>query len=694
MGLRAIELRSTYDTSDPSQDPLQEFLEPCLANSIRYDRLSGFFSSRILALAAKGLGTFLTNDGVMRLVMSSQMTPGDFKALQLQLANGDDYSHLFDSADFNPSSLADAMERSHFEAMCWLLAKNRLEIKISIYQGGQSDKAVAPIFHPKIGIFFDEAGDAVSFSGSINETAFGWAGNAEEFKVFKSWEPGTTGFVAQDSAAFDRHWNNTDYGNFVTVPLSKALKEKLISYAPEDAPHLKRSGSSKKGSVRSFQFRDYQDAAIAAWCDADYLGILAMATGTGKTKTARGCIDAILEKGDTFALITAPYEHIALQWVEELSDLDPILVSGSSGWKEKLQTAANRRSLGRRKHIVLVSVQNSAASASFIQECKGYIDSFAHKLFVGDEAHGLGASAYQNAMQDFYQYRLGLSATPARYFDEIGTAVLEEYFSGTVYEFSTSKALAWRDPLTGQRALCDYRYEPRFVDMAPDEITEYDKLSEKIAKMSGEDGDKSKQEALEKLLFARAAIIKTARSKLVAFRTYVEARVDQLDYCLVYCHNFEQLQEVGQILYELGVSYQKITGDESTRPSKEFGGKSEREWILSQFASGTTRTLLAIKCLDEGVDIPAARLGLILASSGNTREFIQRRGRLLRPSPSKPFAEVIDFVVSPGNTSNSVGFPVEVFKKELKRIIELSTDALNFEDVKLLVAEKIAEMDS
>jgi len=288
---------------------------------------------------------------------------------------------------------------------------------------------------------------------------------------------------------------------------------------------------------------------------------------------------------------------------------------------------------------------------------------------------------------------LGLSATPERYFDEPGTKAVTDYFSKIVYEFDTKTALAWRDPETKQRALCDYKYYPEFVELSAEELKEYGGLTEKIGAAIGMLGDGGTSKNLEMLLFARAAIVKKASSKIPALESIISGGNVNISSALIYCHDFEQLMQVAEILNKKGITYQKITGDESTSPSAEFQGHSQREWILKQFADGNTRVLLAIKCLDEGVDIPGARMAFILASSGNPREFIQRRGRLLRPSESKPYAEIYDFIVAPSFSSDKLNEQEKkVFSKELERIRDLSEDALNADNVKILMGEALLKV--
>jgi superfamily II DNA or RNA helicase len=686
--LKELKVRATYRTGANNADPVADFLEPCLAVSAKYDRLSGYFSSRILALAAEGLSEFIAGSGNMRLIMSAHLTPDDFRNLSSYFLAETDYSHLFVNYLNDTALLTSAIEKHHFEAMCWLLKENRLEIRIVAFEQGEATGA--PIFHPKVGIFTDALGDSISFSGSVNETAAGWTGNIEEFKVFKSWaDESQQEYFQGDRDSFDFYWNGGASPTFVTVPLSKALQDGLIDQAPVDRPTLKRDDSQTSDLVVA-KLRNYQESAIEAWVSNGHKGILAMATGTGKTKTAKGCIEEVLNLGTCLVVVTAPYQHIAKQWMDELSFLKPQIASGNNDWRSALANKEQQKKLGWIRNVCVVAVQNTAASENFTSAIEGLSTLFDNVLFVGDEVHGLGATAFQNAMQPFFNMRLGLSATPDRYFDEVGTEVLVEYFDRTVYQFLTSEALAWRDPVTGARALCDYKYFPEFVELADSELQQYEEFSAKIAKYSGRKLDKDEQKALEGLLFKRAADIKCAGSKIPKLESLISESDIEIAHTLIYCFDMEQLLAVSEILHRNGITFQKITGEESNSPDPRYNGLSERDWILKQFGLGTTKILLAIKCLDEGVDVPQAKLAYILASSGNPREFIQRRGRLLRPAANKDFAILHDFVVLP--TAHSTSAVASILRKETSRILGLAKDALNFEDVKQLMLDNGLEM--
>lgn len=689
--LKELEIKATYDSGEVGVDPVAEFLEPCLAASVKYDRLSGYFSSKVIALAAQGLTKFLASNGHFRLVMSSQLSPSDFKLLNVAIEEGQSYDHLFQNVDWTSSSAADLVERQHFEAMCWLLAKGRLEIKVVVHIDELEGRAGhVPIFHQKVGIFTDADGDRISFSGSVNETVAGWTGNIEEFKVFKSWNPGTSDFVVQDEVKFERYWNLEHDGAFRSIDLPHALREKMITQAPEDMPRMPRGLPPRKQEKTVIRFRDYQLRAIQSWVDAGMRGILEMATGTGKTKTARGCIERVRSLGPSLTLVTAPYEHIAKQWMQELSDWHPIIVSGAHQWREDFRSAINKRRLERIEHLVIVAVQHTASRPEFLSLVEEAAKEFDRKLFVGDEVHGLGARAFQAAMVEVCSLRLGLSATPERYFDEDGTEKLTTYFAGTVFSFPTAEAMKWRDPETGEPALSPYKYFPIQVSLDEDEFEKYRQLSIQLRRLMAGDGNLEFQDLREKLLFERAAVVKMARQKVPALLSELEGRKEPLDHALIYCHEMEQLEEVAEGLMRLDVVFQKITGEESNVPEARYDRLSERDWILKHFGLGATKVLLAIKCLDEGVDVPAARFGYILASSGNPREFIQRRGRLLRPSPNKEFAEVYDFIVvpPPGRLLRDDASEWRtIFAREIRRIEEIATDAMNFDDVKTAMAK-------
>ena len=694
MSLKDSSINSSYDTGAIDVDVVRDFFELCLDESNQYDRLSGYFSSRVLALAARGLGGFLRSNGKMRLITSAQLANVDLEAIlgiDADKEKAEAIDRVFAAALKDRFELESLIEKSHLDAMCWLLREGRLEIKVVIPI--KSDGAGHAIFHSKVGIFQDFEGNSISFSGSMNETLYGWTQNIEEFKVIKSWEPATSAYVTHDKAMFERYWNPPPGAPYASMDLPEATRQELISIAPADAPNLKNYVRRRAAASPTAVLRDYQVEAVSEWEAASYKGIFAMATGTGKTKTAAACIGKIQSNGKTLTVVTTPYQHIAIQWIKELAEMRPVLVSGHSSWELEIRDQLSSVKLARQSNITVVAVQNTASSTKFRDLCDLVAETLGQFLFVGDEAHGLGALAFQKALNPKATFRLGLSATPERYFDEVGTATLLEYFSGTCFEFDTKKALTWIDPLTGQTPLCPYEYHPIFVELSSDESEAYRKLSERISKLQ-HSKDEEALARLEKLLFERAGVLKKAHQKLKSTVTLLDALGPEIKDCLIYCNDFEQLLSVAEILQNRGVTFQKITGEEGSSPERKFDMKSEREWILENFAKGRSQVLLAIKCLDEGVDIPSARIGIILASSGNPREFIQRRGRLMRRFPGKTKASIYDFLVAPSSKPDRPASlqELEIFRKELKRTDEFSGDALNSDEVNRIITKKLGEI--
>jgi superfamily II DNA or RNA helicase len=694
---RELNLADAYDSGTPGVDVLRDFYVPVLSSAVGYDRLTGYFSSQILALAARGIAGLIANGGSMRLVASPEFTEEDVRAFQSAstVEEVDErLDELFEKAVGDVESLADVIAQNHLRALGWMLKNGKLEIRVLIPKSLDGRRG---IFHSKVGVLSDASGDTISFSGSVNETAAGWTHNIEEFKVFRSWDGVSARWVDHDKSQFDRYWAPAGDMGFYARPVPQSVKKKLEDVAPLDISEVDLSiDFFEAGEVSRPELRGYQRDAVDAWVESDMRGLLEMATGTGKTLTATECIRKFQETADrTLTVVTAPYQHIASQWANVLSELDPVSTFGSGSWAAGIADDVSRLGSGFKKHAVWISVQNTAASARFGAFVEQATARVSRSLFVGDEAHGLGAKTFRQSLRPSFDVRLGLSATPHRWFDESGNDVIEEFFGGVVFEFGIHEALQWRDPVTGQTPLTPYDYEPRFVDLDEDEMEEFLSLSTQISLEMARNRDSEKSEKLERLLFRRAAVIKKARQKIELLPTILQDIGNAHD-LLIYCHSQEQMTAVMEVCSRHRIKFSRFTGDEGTRPMNEYGGLSEREWILKAFEDKDLDALVAMKCLDEGVDVPSARLGIILASSTNPREFIQRRGRLLRRSPGKEKAVIYDVIVVP-NFSAGVQADLRaaarsIIQKELERIEEFSRDASNSEIINARILEKLNEM--
>lgn len=688
MPFRQLTLRRSYDSGADRGAVLEEFYIPALASSSSYDRIAGYFSSTSLATSARGVAGLIRNGGRMRLIVSPVLTPDDLRALaELDLDCADEFIDSLLAESFDPEGLADSLARDHVGAMCWMLQQGLLDIRVVVPLSGSTGGG---LFHQKVGVLTDQAGDVLSFSGSVNETASGWLHNIEHFKVFRGWVEVESDYVSDDVLLFERYWQG-DGPTWRTRTLPQALRERLLREAPIsvdlEALATEVSEPDTAQATGGSGLWPHQKRAVDAWVSAGGRGLLEMATGTGKTRTALACVRLQSEQSSGLLVVmTVPQQHLVSQWARDVRRSFPGVQlieahGGRPAWKGDLLDASCRVAAGTRRMAIVLAVQNTAARTEFGEAVERVSKAGRSTMLVADESHGLGAPQMRAALSGFYHYRLGLSATPARWFDDAGTDELLDYFGGVVFEFGIAEALRTRIPGSDKTVLTPYRYHPRFVSLDSDELDEYRDLTRRAiqAKSSGTQTDGPSWE--ERLLFLRAAIIKKAAAKITMLGSVLDEVGSEISGGIVYCSDRNQMAAAEKVLDSRNVIYSEFTSDESVSPEGRFDGASEREHILGSFASGHVPVLVAIKCLDEGVDVPSARLGIILASSTNPREFIQRRGRLLRNAEGKTHAEIFDVIVrpAPSGTVDPSAQEVElkVFERELRRVEEFASSADN-----------------
>lgn len=435
------------------------------------------------------------------------------------------------------------------------------------------------------------------------------------------------------------------------------------------------------------ELREYQQQAIKAWLTADGRGILHMATGTGKTVTALLAATQVANSLDRQLLlvVTVPYQHLVDQWTHDIEAFgtDPVLAYQSRrNWQPRLERELLEFNQGLRDTCVVVTTHRtlSMGPARYTIERAG-----GAMMLIADEVHHLGAQHTQKALLDAFDFRLGLSATPERWYDEEGTAALSSYFGETVYEYGLEKAIK-------SGALCEYYYVPHIVELEDDEMDEYYRLSGKIAKHMQEDDEGQinieGNPKLQQALFKRARLIGTARQKLEVLVDLID-RQSQVSHTLVYCSDgsIEFGSDTAErhvdattarLRKECDLSVERFTARES---------QAERETLLEAFGAGEIQVLTSIRCLDEGVDIPATRTAYILASTSNPRQYVQRRGRILRRHENKEYAVIHDFVTVPSisglsSALSSAEYSSErrLIKQELERASTFADAALNHPD--------------
>jgi DNA phosphorothioation system restriction enzyme len=446
----------------------------------------------------------------------------------------------------------------------------------------------------------------------------------------------------------------------------------------------------------SLQLRQYQQVAVDNWFANHGRGTLKMATGSGKTITALAIATELYNKINLqVLLVICPYCHLVNQWARESEKfgLKPILAfDDSRTWQKKLAAGLYEVRSGD-------SLRDSCASRAFLtiittnatlmlDSLRSQIRYFPEKtLIIGDEVHNLGAPRLGESLPRNIGLRLALSATPERHFDEQGTETILDYF-GPVLQPELTLADAIR-----QKALVHYLYYPILVELTDSETRKYSYLTKKIGWALWGEEKIEPNDALTTLLMQRARLIGAAANKLTALRELMMHRLDT-SHTLFYCgdgaieagarrSNHRQLTETAKLLgSELGYRINTYT---AATPL------AERERLRQQFESGELQGLVAIRCLDEGVDIPAIRHAVILASSSNPRQFVQRRGRILRPHPGKERATLFDMIVLPPDLGReSLEVERNLLRKELKRFLEFADLADNAGEarVKLLQIQK------
>lgn len=700
MGLKDLkEIKSGYDSG--FDDILNDFYIPVLKETKYYKRIAGFFSSSSLSVAARGIAGLVANGGHMDLLVSPRLSPEDIEIMKK--ATFDPQEIISKVMLLEMENLETLLQRRRIEALGWLMANGHLTIKVATLYDDKGNiidyekVEESGLFHIKVGILEDEEGNIITFSGSINETASAWVRNVEEFKVFRYWDEGKRDSAQIDIDKFNSYWNQT-VSRVKISELPSAVSEKLIRIAPTNFEELEEEIVQEelkevKSAMLNFSPFSYQEEALKVW-KRNRKAIFEMATGTGKTKTAELCIADFIKECETPAVIfiICPQDTLARQWLDDIkkSGIEwsnyVIADSSSKGWKEeltyKLLDVSVERA-GRKNTLFVYSTFDTYYREAFTSIVKSYKNNSTY-FIIGDEVHGLGSARRTVGLLDEYDYRLGLSATPDRWFDEYGTRVITEYFGDDRYCFTIAEALEKKNPITGKTYLTPYEYIPRFVTLETDELVQYKKLTESIIRgLNRAKNDKDMADKIENLMFMRADVHKSAKNKLVEFEKILDEIEDDLSDTIIFTSP-NQIDEVENILKRRGVFAKRITKDQGNTPLKQYGNLSERQHIIDMFVNGDCKTLIAIKCLDEGIDIPSAKRAIILASSTNPREYVQRIGRVIRRSEGKEKAFLYDVIVEPslGQLEGELKkYEQKIFEKEMVRISEISENAINRLDI-------------
>lgn len=693
-------------------DEPKDFFTEALIESSTFDLGLGFFSSSGIRSLSYGFALFIANGGKMRVVMNHILSQEDKEIIEKG------QKHLVEDFEnhilFDIKKLVETLSKEDeqfFRCLSYLISINRIEFVATVSTKGG-------LGHDKYGIFKDEKGNKVAFIGSANFSQSALELNGETITVFTS--PDDDKRIAEYQALFDQSWEN-DTPHLVHIPIEHVktfIREKFpktsLTNLLEEGINLRENigidnnipakycKPISRRILDKIEFKELEPRfpfpeerriqidAYSAWIENGKKGIFAMATGSGKTVTALNCIrKQYKENGYYKAIIVVPTQALAIQWEHETKSFNYqniVSTHSDKDWKNILSRYITRSLLDSTKSIILITTYatfNRNDIQSFLKKVRG-VETF---IYVADEAHNIGSQNSLNHLPEMINWRIGLSATPERIYDDLGSEKLYEFFNSKppkyTYRYTMKQAIE-------EGILCHYDYYPIFIELTSSEMEEYERISDQLRKYIDADTGKYKPDA-EKLLLKRKRIIHKAENKKIAISDLLEElkQKQKLDYTFVFVpegyepdysindsYNINQddihiIDEYAQMFKEHGYSYHKY-----------ISGLDDAPNILQNFADGDIQILLSMKCLDEGVDIPRAEHAIFCSSTGNPRQFVQRRGRVLRKCKGKEKAKIWDLIVTPPNIldeSNSI--ERNLFFNEAKRIINFAALADNQIDI-------------
>ena len=685
-----ITFQTRYRSGDAFAKP-REFYNLVLPCTKVYKRAVGFFSSTSFLEISYGILSLVQNDGKMQLITSPRLNEDDVEAIKKGYEEREKiYLNAFKREMTMPKTIN---EQNRLNILANLIENGILEIKIAVTKNPE-----VSMYHEKIGLFEDEKGNKVAISGSMNESETAISENFESFQVFCGWCDRDNERVQTCEDDFNAMWGNKQNGldvfDFPELPkeLVRAYKtsNKSRSELKNEEASLAFESLDETDSFDSKMFfkfphtlkvRPHQRKAIEKFIEDGFQCLFAMATGTGKTLTSLfaanelSCyvpLDSIL--------IIVPLKDLVDQWEKDVrAYFSGTVVTVRSGvdWKEKLSDIALLKLLkkdGNAERLVIITTYDS-----FSLNDEKIISALGkNPLIIADEVHKFGAKTYSQKLPENIQYRIGLSATPKRPFDDRGTKVIFDYFcpSENPYEFGIKEAI-------DADMLCRYNYYPTVVKLTDEEMDAYELISERIKRLvaivnAGNASDED-EEKLEQLLKERHRIIERAYNKKDEFLNLMLEQIKKYkDKTIVFCP--DGTDETGADLLSMYKSEfwnRLVSKGKIVRMSEYVQGTKKK--IIDDFTAGAIDILFAKQRLNEGIDIPAARRAVFISSSTSEREFIQRRGRVLRNSPGKKIAEIFDFIVVPPDENSQ--YAASITNNEIKRAMDFAATAENYGEI-------------
>ena len=647
------------------------------------------------------------------MIIGHPLNENEFNIIKSAEDNSEVEDYLLEQYEKILCELDDNASINRLDIFKFLVFTKRLEIKFALRRVG--------MYHEKMGCFRDENGSEIVFQGAANETEFANSSNKnfESIMVFSNWnmpEDIYESYTRPFLDGFERIWEKNEF-SIITLDLSSKLYEKIsegcqdksyesfqneINFEIENEDDCPNIPDKLNGSP--FKLKEHQIKAIESWSKegrgSDCVrGVLKLATGAGKTITSICCAvrlySMIKKKKGVFSfVISVPYDNLAEQWVDilKLFNFNPIkCYRNSAHWIKELNLVNQQLLTGMLDNICLVVVNKTLTDVKF-QEYLKQFNSNTKMFFVGDECHHHASTKIINSLP-LCQFRMGLSATP--YYDDFSfieyddtkKEAITSYYGGIVAEYDLSNALS-------DGVLTPYNYYVHPVHFNYEESVEYVQLSKDIAKKFaiGETLD-YENSLLTSLLSKRTRLLGNLSDKIRALNNTLML-IDENDkkHTLVYCGDgsvevtgetsIRQVDLVSQVLHEASWTAQKFTSNE---------GSLSRVRIMRAFKDEEIDSLIAIRVLDEGIDVPACKTAIIMASSKNPRQYIQRRGRILRKAKNKTHANIHDYIIIPSKEIMDNGYGKKLLMNEFSRIIEFNSLAINSSITKNNIREIIDE---
>ena len=638
MNYQELLIRNQYITHGESSI-LESLIHKAMPNTEIYRQSLNYITSEQIGTLFSGIVTMARNHASIRILYCPVFTSDDIVIEENESFSDGLTRYIRSKAD----ALFSGMQELELKMLMEIIGKYA-QVQLCITK----DNGI--VYNP-VGIMTDSDHLSFTFRGGFSAKS---PDQYEIIPVFRSWVQDNLPFVNNEIKAFDLIWNH-NHEHLTAFDISNILLSSINNTL---------SSIACSGSKNVIKLRDYQEEAIQCWIDNDCHGFYVMATGTGKTWTAIYSAKYLIDKERVLTVITAPYKHLIKQWGEDLVKVFPhatiiFISSENPSWEALLRKEIITLRYNQQSQLIVIST-----IASFnMKRFRDAIDTHqGKKLLIVDEAHRF--THRPEDLKKQYQYMLGLSATPYRGKSSESGKELMAFFGGQVYNLPIEKALK-------MKCLVPYDYHPIFVSCSEEEENKFAKLTQKITTCFNAQGVCINPDLLVTLLRSRLRVIAMAESKLAKLDSFLQEH-DHLGHFVVYCgdgkmyeDNSEKrhIQIVQELLREHGYSCAQFTAQETM---------NERMKLISAFDAGIFSALAAIRCLDEGINIPSIESAMILASNDDYREFVQRRGRILRKHSNKDHADIYDLVVLP--SPNTPG----IAAIELRRYAEYAKLASNW----------------